>query len=356
MSTHVRETDRQRSDTPLLRIRDLTVRLGPMQAKGRDRNISTTYAVRNLNLDLWPGEAVGLVGESGSGKSLTAKSLMGLIPQAAHAQVSGTALLAGEDLLAMSEKQLHRIRGKKLAMIFQDPMTALSPFFTIRAQLTETLRTHDSLTQHQADQRSVSLLGNVGIHAPEEKLNLYPHQFSGGMRQRVVIAMALAHQPALLIADEPTTGLDAVTQVQLLELIKGLCHRNQNMGVLFISHDVGAVATLCDRTAVMYAGQIVEVNKTHQLLKEPSHPYTAALLNCLPQWAPRNSYSLSALEGFPPKPSADEPLHGCSFAPRCQRAAAMCRTTSVQWTARSGSSGLRCLLPLQPMQMEGAHS
>lgn len=352
VSAHKAAQDRKE---PLLRVRGLTVRLRAHKETSKARSASPhgVYAVRGVDLDIWPGEAVGLVGESGSGKSLTAKSLMGLIPPSVTAGVHGQAVLQGNNLLALSEKKLQGLRGKKIAMIFQDPMTALSPFFTIRAQMTETLRTHASMSRHEADQKSVALLGSVGIRAPEEKLRLYPHQFSGGMRQRVVIAMALAHGPSLLIADEPTTGLDAVTQVQLLELFKELCHRHQNMGVLFISHDVGAVETLCDRTAVMYAGQIVETNETRQLLKSPAHPYTAALLGCLPRWAPRNSYSLAPLEGFPPQPSAQAPLQACAFAARCANVTSDCLNMAVPWAERESLSGVRCLSPLSHHQAEG---
>lgn len=357
-SAHHLSAQKSARDTksPLLQVRGLTVKLrghkGTSNARPAPRD--GVYAVRDVDFDVWPGEAVGLVGESGSGKSLTAKSLMGLIAPSAKAEVFGDAMLEGINLLTLAERKLQALRGKKIAMIFQDPMTALSPFFTIRAQMMETLRTHASLSRHEADQRSVSLLSSVGIRAPEEKLKLYPHQFSGGMRQRVVIAMALAHSPSLLIADEPTTGLDAVTQVQLLELFKELCHRHQSMGVLFISHDVGAVETLCDRTAVMYAGQIVETNKTRRLLKSPAHPYTAALLGCLPRWAPRNTYTLAALQGFPPQPSTEEILQACAFAPRCRNVTSDCLSVTVPWSEHETLSGVRCLSPLSQPHPKGA--
>ena len=337
-----------------LKIENLSVKLpgGP--------NGQGFYAVRDLNLEIAQGEAFGIIGESGCGKSMTARAIIKLIPRSAQAKVSGKILIGTHEILNYSEKKMRHIRGKVASIVFQDPMTALSPFFSVGFQLEETLKAHANLSRREAHKTSATLLGSVGISQPEKRLNQFPHEFSGGMRQRVVIAMALAHRPELLIADEPTTGLDASTQVEILELLRSLkdqlddmSRRNiagiglKPMSILFISHDFGAVSQLCDKLAVMYAGQIIEQGNTSALLTNPSHHYTKGLVNCLPQWRPKGEYKLEALNGFPPQLGTTH--SGCGFFERCPRAQPLCEKTPVSWSLNQDKetmAGFRCHFPL----------
>lgn len=338
-----------------LELRNLSVFL---QGTGPDRN-QGFFAVRDVDLKIARGEAFGIIGESGCGKSLTARAILGLIPKVARARMSGSVFLGSRPLHTYSEAELQKIRGRYAAIVFQDPLTALSPFYTIGFQLLETLHAHERLHHKEARLLACHLLSSVGISDPERRLSQYPHQFSGGMRQRVVIAMALAHHPELLIADEPTTGLDAATQVDILNLLSHLRNNpsdwqqksraGEKMAILFISHDFEAVSRLCSRVAVMYAGQIVEQGSTARVLHEARHPYARALLACLPQWRPASEYTLRPLAGAPPGLNSrpmhvySEADHGsrCCFIDRCPRRQILCEKAPSM-----GEHGYRCHFPV----------
>ena len=278
-------------------------------------------AVDGVSFDIASGETVGIVGESGSGKSVTAYSLLGLLPMPPGRIESGTARFDDVDLLHCSKRQLRTIRGGRIAMIFQDPMTSLNPFMKIGTQVVEPLRIHMGMTHRAAAGKAVEALEAVGIRDAASSLDAYPHQFSGGMRQRVTIAMALCTKPALLIADEPTTALDVTVQAQILALIKKL-QQDTGTAMMLITHDMGIVAGTCDRVLVMYAGRIVESGPTRALFYRPRHPYTEALLASLPA-SQETSGSLRTIPGLPP--DLTEPILGCPFAPRCAKATEICR-------------------------------
>jgi oligopeptide transport system ATP-binding protein len=278
-------------------------------------------AVDGVSFAMAQGERLGVVGESGSGKSVTALSIVRLIDPPAGRIVSGDVLFEGEDLLALSERDMERVRGPGIATIFQDPMTALDPVFTLGAQLVETIQRHTSTGRAQARATAIDALREVGIPRPEQRLGDYPHQFSGGMRQRVVIAMALVLRPRLLIADEPTTALDVTTQAQVLELIDRLA-RDRGTAVMLITHDLGVVAGFCDRVQEMYAGRIVERAAADALYEKPLHPYTWALLGSIPRLDEDRPSRLRAIPGAPP--SLISPPSGCPFHPRCPYAQQVC--------------------------------
>ncbi len=291
----------------LLSIEDLRVDL---HAGGERRPV-----VDGLSLQLDAGDTVGLVGESGSGKSVTALSLLRLLPQPALNIGGGRIRFDGRDVLAMNSRELQQLRGNEIGMIFQDPMTALNPVQPIGRQIEEVMELHrPQWTARQRRQRTIELLGRIGMPSPAERLNAYPHQFSGGMRQRVMIAMALACEPKLLIADEPTTALDVTVQSQVLNLIREL-QQQSGMAVLFITHDLGVVAQICRRVAVMYAGRVVEEATTAALLTRPSHPYSRGLLASLPALNPSPQTPLPAIAGQ--SIAAGQAGPGCRFAPRC---------------------------------------
>jgi oligopeptide transport system ATP-binding protein len=278
-------------------------------------------AVDGVSFSLEKGETLGIVGESGSGKSVTCYSLMGLVPQPPGRIESGRALFDGVDLLHCSPREARAIRGKRISMIFQDPMTSLNPYLRVSEQLIEPLLIHENITRREALRRGLEMLEAVGINDAAKRLHHYPHEFSGGMRQRVMIAMALITGPELLIADEPTTALDVTVQAQILELIKKL-QQELGMAVIFITHDLGVVSGLCDRVQVMYAGRIVETGPTEQLFHHPRHPYTRALQKSIPALQTKGA-ELYTIPGLPPDLS--KPLPGCSFAPRCEFAVDACR-------------------------------
>ena len=278
-------------------------------------------AVDGVSFALEKGETLGLVGESGSGKSVTCQSLLRLVPQP-PAQLAGRALFAGTDLLSCPAPELRAIRGRRIGMIFQDPMTSLNPYLRISEQLIEPLLIHEKLSRRDALARGLAMLEAVGINDAAARLHHYPHEFSGGMRQRVMIAMALIARPELLIADEPTTALDVTVQAQILDLIRRL-QRELGMAVIFITHDLGVVAGLCDRVQVMYAGRIVESATTTDLFARPQHPYTRALQRSIPALQPKGA-ELFTIPGLPPDLSRLPP--GCPFAPRCEFAVEQCRT------------------------------
>lgn len=278
-------------------------------------------AVDGVDIALEAGEILGLVGESGSGKSVTCSALLGLLP-APPARVTAARARLGElDLLRASPAELRTVRGRRISMIFQDPMTSLNPYMRIGEQIMEPLLIHEKVSRRVARERAVEMLAAVGIADPAARLEAYPHQFSGGMRQRVMIAMALITRPQLLIADEPTTALDVTVQAQILELI-GRMRRELGMAVIFVSHDLAVVANLCDRVQVMYAGRVVERAPARELFTAPAHPYTRALRRSIPGLQAKGA-ELYALPGLPPDLS--RPLSGCAFAARCEYAAEQCR-------------------------------
>ena len=280
------------------------------------------HAVNGVGFDLREGELLGVVGESGCGKSVTMLSMLRLLPMPPAEIVSGRALLDGRDLMALDAEELRRVRGAEVGFIFQDPMTSLNPVLRIGYQLTEPLRTHLGLGKSEARRRAAELLENVGIAAAASRLADFPHQFSGGMRQRVMIAMALACNPKVLIADEPTTALDVTIQAQIVDLVKDL-RRRFGIAIVWITHDLGVLAGLADRVVVMYAGQIVEHADVGDLYARPQHPYTRGLLGTLPRLDGTRSERLATIPGQPPHLA--QPPQGCPFAPRCPHAFDACR-------------------------------
>lgn len=297
----------------LLEVTDLKTRFHTIEG--------VVHAVNGVSFKLDEGETLAVVGESGCGKSVTMMSLLGLIPIPPGEIASGKALYRGDDLLKMSEGQLNHIRGKEIAMIFQDPMTSLNPVLSVRRQLTEGLRVHLGMNPADANQRALDLMEAVGIPDAKRRLDAYPHQFSGGMRQRVMIAMALACTPSILIADEPTTALDVTIQAQIVELAKRF-RQQIGMAMIWITHDLGVVAGLADRVLVMYAGYIVEKASVDDIYETPQHPYTMALLAALPRADRRREQRLKSIPGAPPN-LFSEPK-GCPFAPRCEFAQEIC--------------------------------
>jgi oligopeptide transport system ATP-binding protein len=290
----------------LLSVQDLVVRFRTREG--------TVHAVNGVSFELQEGETLGLVGESGCGKSVTNLAIMRLLPKPAGRIEGGEVLFGGEDLITLEESEMRHLRGRDLAMIFQDPMTSLNPVLTIEEQLVETIRAHRQVTPDQARQRALDLLGKVGIPNPQERMASYPHQLSGGMRQRVMIAMALALEPKLLIADEPTTALDVTIQAQVLELLKALTSE-MGTSLILITHDLGVVAGMTQRINVMYAGFIVETGTTAEIFAAPHHPYTVGLLHSIPRLDADEATPLVPIEGTPPD-QLREPV-GCPFAPRC---------------------------------------
>jgi oligopeptide transport system ATP-binding protein len=278
-------------------------------------------AIDGVSFNLAAGETLGIVGESGSGKSVTCYSLLGLVAQPPGKIESGRAIFDGVDLLHSSPAQVRSIRGKRISMIFQDPMTSLNPYLRVAEQLMEPLLIHEAITRKDAMKRVVEMLEAVGIGDAAARAQSYPHEFSGGMRQRVMIAMALITKPQLLIADEPTTALDVTVQAQILELIRTM-QKQLGMAVIFVTHDLGVVAGLCDRVQVMYAGKIVETADTQALFRSPRHPYTRGLQQSIPGLQPRGK-ELFTIPGMPPDLS--QPISGCAFAPRCAFAVDRCR-------------------------------
>jgi len=306
---------------------------------------SSVYkAVGGVDLNLAEGECLGIVGESGSGKSVTAMSIMGLVPTPPGRIVGGAAYLDGEDLFAASDKRIRDLRGGSVAYVFQDPLSTLHPLFTVGAQLTEAITTHQPMSGAKAREKAIKLLSLVRIPNARERLSAYPHELSGGMRQRVCIAMALANDAKVLIADEPTTALDVTVQSQILTLMNGL-RRERNAAILFITHDFGVVSAICDRVAVMYAGRIVETGTTEEVLASPRHPYTAKLIECVPVLG-EPERRLDAIEGRPPV--VNNLPSGCAFADRCPRVQASCRSGEIDLEMSSETRGVRCLFPLAP--------
>ena len=305
-------------------------------------------AVRGISYNLKPGEVMGIVGESGSGKSVSSYGLMGIIPEPGKV-IGGQILFEGRDVTAMSEKELLKIRGKDISMIFQDPMTSLNPLFTIGNQIEESLKKHTSLDKDQRQKRMVELLTLVGINQPEKRLKQYPHEFSGGMRQRVMIAMALACDPKLLIADEPTTALDVTIQAQILELLKELKDKI-HMGIVFITHDLGVVSDICASISVMYAGTIVESGSSDQIFYEPRHPYTWGLLASVPKIDTDEHQRLIPIEGNPV--DLINPPKGCPFAPRCKHCMKICIDQAPPQCQVGEGHMAACWLPVKEAREE----
>ena len=318
------------SASPLLEVEDLHVQF--LTSRGVVR------AVEGLSFHVDPGEIVAIVGESGSGKSVSALSIMRLLPRHTGRIPRGRVVFDGRDLLKLSEEEMRELRGREISMIFQEPMTSLNPILTIGLQITEPLRIHLGMTEQQAQARAIELLGLVGIPDPARRLDQYPHQFSGGMRQRVMIAIGLACNPKLIIADEPTTALDVTIQAQILELMKDLS-RKLNIALIVITHNLGVVARYADRVVVMYASRLVEENDADDVFHRPRHPYSMGLLRSVPRLDRPRGAKLETIEGLPPNAAAPPP--GCRFAPRCPFKIAICETEPP--LARTDTGGLsRC--------------
>ena len=300
--------------TPILQIRNLKTYF--------QTEAGIAKAVDGVDFDVFPGEVVGLVGESGSGKSVTALSILRLIPSPPGKIADGSILFQGRNLLELSWPEIRAIRGKEISMIFQEPMTSLNPVFTIGMQMTESVLAHEHVSRKAAFDRSVEMLELVGIPDPPSRMNDYPHQFSGGMRQRVMIAMALSCNPSVLIADEPTTALDVTIQAQLLDLLEREC-RQRGMSLILITHDLGVVASVTDRILVMYAGRVIESGTTRAVFADPRHPYTAGLLASTPRLETSLRSRLNAIPGAPPTGYTE--IAGCPFAPRCGHVMDRCR-------------------------------
>ena len=319
---------------PLLEVRDLTITL-PAGRRG------TVRIIENISFSLGAREIMGLVGESGSGKSMTALAIMGLI-DAPGAQITGSARYRGRELIGLDRHEMRALRGSEIAMIFQDPMTALTPVYTIGWQIDEQLRAHKSLSRAGARARTIELLGEMGVPDPRRAADRYPHQLSGGLRQRAMIAMALSCNPSLLIADEPTTALDVTVQAQILDLLRRL-RTDFGSSVLLITHDMGVVAETCDRTMVLYAGNVAERGPTDALFTRPGHPYTSGLLDSIPPLHGVRPARLPSIPGAPPNP-AQRPA-GCPFLPRCSYGHDACETRPA--LVAYGEQDVACVLPLE---------
>ena len=321
---------------PLLEVEGLEVRIDPEEPGGRP-----VRAVEGVSFAIERGEVVGLVGESGCGKTLTSLALLGLLPRPRGRIHCGSIRLDGSELTTVSEAERRSLRGQRMAMIFQDPMTSLNPYLRVGEQLIEGSMWHRGVRRRTALDRAEALLARVGIPDAAARLRSYPHELSGGMRQRVMIAMALLSEPELLIADEPTTALDVTIQAQILALLSGL-RAERGMSMLLITHDLGVVAGLCDRVLVMYAGRIVESGPVRALFDEPQHPYTRALLRSTPRVDARAA-QLESLAGLPPRLDA-EPLPGCRFEPRCSFARPACCEAEPQLVGVAGARQRRCIV------------
>ena len=311
------------------------------------KNLSTEFpvkkgivrAVEDVSFDVAQGEILAIVGESGSGKSVTSLSIMGLLAEPGHV-AGGSLEFEGKDLATLSEKQYRELRGNDMAMIFQEPMTSLNPVYRVGNQIVEAIRTHEKVSKAEAKDRAVDLLRKVGIPSPEARINDYPHQMSGGMRQRVMIAMALACNPKLLIADEPTTALDVTIQAQILDLLRRL-RDDTGMAVLLITHDLGVVSETADRVVVMYCGQVVEEAEVRTLFDHPMHPYTLGLLKSIPRLEDDDSKRLYMIKGMVPNPLEMPP--GCHFSDRCDSCMDICRTKVPELVDVDGHK-VRCFL------------
>lgn len=301
----------QTHSNPLLEVRNLTIDF--------DTRHGALRAVDDISFQLAPGEILGMVGESGAGKSLTGTAIIGLLESPGYIS-GGEILFKGERIDNLTQEEMRRLRGRKIGAIFQDPLTSLNPLLTVGTQLIETILTHLDMNREQARKRALELLEEVGIPAPDQRIDNYPHQFSGGMRQRVVIALALCANPMLIIADEPTTALDVSIQAQILSILKKLCYEN-GAAIILVTHDMGVIAETADRVAVMYAGRLVELGPVDQVIKAPKHPYTVGLMGSIPVVGSQ-AERLIQIEGAMPR-LTDIP-NGCAFHPRCGQAFELC--------------------------------
>jgi oligopeptide transport system ATP-binding protein len=320
--------------TSLLSVKGLRVRL-PTPA-------GLVTIVDGVDYEVAPGQVFGIAGESGSGKTISVMALLGLLPQGAV--VEGSAIFDGSDLLRLGHRSMRDVRGRDIAMVFQDPLTSLHPMMTIGRQLTEHLRVHLGLSRSESNERAIDLLGEVRIPDPAGTLHAFPHQFSGGMRQRIAIAIALACRPRILIADEPTTALDVTVQAGVLRLLDRLRERS-GLSVIMITHDLGVMSSIADWLTVMYAGRIAESGPTSEVLARPRHPYTAGLLAALPHPEAAEDAPLISITGSPPSPQGRPP--GCAFQPRCQYAVASCATEVPTLVSAGNNRRLAC--PVEPL-------
>ena len=329
----------------LLNVKDLAV--------GFHTYRGDIHAVRGVSFSVNEGEIIGIVGESGCGKSVTSHAIMGLLPEENSFIAKGSINFAGKNLVNLSNEEWRKIRGKDIAMIFQDPMTSLNPVLTIGYQLMESIRIHSNMNNAEIRSEAIKLLQAVGISAPEERLQRYPHEFSGGMRQRVMIAMALAGRPKLLIADEPTTALDVTIQAQIMELLKKL-RKELNMSIILISHDLGVIAGICDRVNVMYAGEIAETGTASEIFHNPQHPYTKGLLKALPKINANRQEKLAVIDGQPPDLLYE--VKGCGFFPRCEYAMKVCQEyrPDLEKINNENKHCVRCWL-LEKKRQEGGN-
>ena len=321
--------------SPELEVQDLKISFSTPKGK--------LTAVNGISFYLNQGETLALVGESGCGKTVSALSILRLLPEPPAEIISGKIIFSGQNLLSVSPKTLQDLRGRSISMIFQDPMTSLNPVLTIGEQISETLLRHTPINRQEALRKSAELLGRVELPSPKEKLNYYPHQLSGGMRQRVMIAMALACKPRVLIADEPTTALDVLIQAQVLDLLESL-KEETGMSILFITHDLGVVAEIAQRVMVMYAGEIVESGPAQALLNKPCHPYTKGLIASIPKLGIRKKSGARLEEISGNVPSLDQRPSGCAFHPRCPSVMELCRTQNPELTPVGSHRTSRCHL------------
>jgi peptide/nickel transport system ATP-binding protein len=319
------------STAPLLSVRNLRVEFNTRRG--------TLVAVDDVSFDIAPGEVLGVVGESGAGKSITGNAIIGLLEPPGRI-AGGEILLEGERIDNLPQEQMRKIRGRRIGAIFQDPLTSLNPLYTVGRQIIETIRTHLPMNESQARTRAIDLLKEVGIPAAERRIDHYPHQFSGGMRQRVVIALALCANPRLIVADEPTTALDVSIQAQIIQLLKRL-GRDHGTAVMLITHDMGVIAETADRVAVMYAGRVAEIGPVQAVIHEPQHPYTVGLMGSIPSIG-QDVERLPQIEGSMPRLTAIPP--GCAFNPRCPHAFDRCRVERPDLMATKGATRAACWL------------
>ena len=322
------------TDAPLLTVRDLVVEFPTRRG--------TLRAIDRLSFDMRRGEVLGMVGESGAGKSLTGAAIIGLLEPPGRI-AGGEIRLDGRRIDNLSPDEMRRIRGKKIGMVFQDPLTSLNPLYTIAQQLTETIRTHLPVSEQEARKRAIALLDRVGIPAASRRIDDYPHHFSGGMRQRVVIALALCAEPELVIADEPTTALDVSVQAQIIDLIREIC-RERGAAVMLITHDMGVIAETADRVAVLYSGRLAEIGPVRDIIHNPEHPYTRGLMDSIPALG-KPASRLVQIPGSMPRLSAIP--KGCAFNPRCTRVFDRCRVERPEPLDRPGGRAVSCWLYAQ---------
>lgn len=332
MPTHSTTSQQQ----PLLQVKNLVIEF--------PNRHGTLRAIDDISFDIAPGEILGVVGESGAGKSLTGAAIIGLLEPPGRI-ASGQIILEGQRIDQLDHEQMRHVRGKRIGAIFQDPLTSLNPLFSIGRQLTETILAHLPVSKAEARERAISLLQDTGIPAAEQRIDHFPHQFSGGMRQRVVIALALAAEPKLIVADEPTTALDVSIQAQIISLLKDIC-KKRGAAVMLITHDMGVIAETCDRVAVLYAGRIAEIGTVHEVINHPKHPYTAGLMAAIPDIEQDREY-LNQIDGAMPRLNAIP--RGCAFNPRCDKVMDRCYVDRPD-LINTGTTQAACWLHAEAIQ------